>query len=234
MAGAPPEEGCSGLREIVQIWTISGGGRQARTAARAAIATRPTRPGSGRACPVVSRTPGGQVFTRANQPPGRDGGDSPRFGKNLTVPTAHVHTGTSRVHRVGGATFGAFKPTPAGRSVCTLSAGRPVLHQKQSACSALRLGRLPGARRPWGDELDPIVPGATLRFRWPGMSAAEYAMAARLKIVQPWERGHRNSNVAVPAGLTASPNLTDVDIHGFWKGHAEISYGPITISCDGK
>ena len=71
-------------------------------AARAAIATRPTRPGSGRACPVVSRTPGGQVFTRANQPPGRDGGDSPRFGKNLTVPTAHVHTGTSRVHRVGG------------------------------------------------------------------------------------------------------------------------------------
>ena len=102
MAGAPPEEGCSGPREIVQIWTISGGGRQARTAARAAIATRPTRPGSGRACPVVSRTPGGQVFTRANQPPGRDGGDSPRFGKNLTVPTAHVHTGTSRVHRVGG------------------------------------------------------------------------------------------------------------------------------------
>ena len=36
-----------------------------------------------RLCPV----PGGQVFTRANQPPGRDGGDSPRFGKNLTVPT---------------------------------------------------------------------------------------------------------------------------------------------------
>ena len=71
-------------------------------AARAAIATRPTRPGSGRACPVVSRTPGGQVFTRANQAPGRDGGDSPRFGKNLTVPTAHVHTGTSRGHRVGG------------------------------------------------------------------------------------------------------------------------------------
>ena len=71
-------------------------------AARAAIATRPTRPGFGRACPVVSRTPGGQVFTRANQPPGRNGGDPPRFGKNLTVPTAHVHTGTSRVHRVGG------------------------------------------------------------------------------------------------------------------------------------
>ena len=60
------------------------------------------------------------------------------------------------------------------------------------------------------------------------MSAAEDAMAARLKIVQPWERSRRNGNVAVPAGLTASPNLTDVDIHGFWKDHAEISYGPIT------
>ena len=66
------------------------------------------------------------------------------------------------------------------------------------------------------------------------MSAAEDAMAARLKIVQPWERSRRNGNVAVPAGLTASPNLTDVDIHGFWKDHAEISYGPMTISCDGK
>ena len=66
------------------------------------------------------------------------------------------------------------------------------------------------------------------------MSAAEDAMAARLKIVQPWERSRRNGNVAVPAGLTASPNLTDVDIHGFWKGHAEISYGPMTISCDGN
>ena len=65
------------------------------------------------------------------------------------------------------------------------------------------------------------------------MSAAEDAMAARLKIVQPWERSHRNSNVAVPAGLTASPNLTDVDFHGFWKGHAEISYGPMTNPCDG-
>ncbi len=65
------------------------------------------------------------------------------------------------------------------------------------------------------------------------MSAAEDAMAARLKIVQPWERSRRNSNVAVPARLTASPNLTDVDIHGFWKDHAEISYGPIPISCDG-
>ena len=131
-------------------------------------------------------------------------------------------------------TAGAIGPTPAGRSVCTLSAGRPVLHEKQSACSALRLGRLPGTRRPWGDELDPIALGATLRFRWPGMSAAEDAMAARLKIVQPWERGRRNGNVAVPAGLTASPNLTDVDIHGFWKDHAGISYGSITISCDGK
>ena len=109
-------------------------------AARAAIATRPTRPGSGRACPVVSRTPGGQVFTRANQPPGRDGGDSPRFGKNLTVPTAHVHTGTSRVHRVGGDHVGAFRPT--------LSLGRPVLHQEQTSCSALHMGRLPGTRRP--------------------------------------------------------------------------------------
>ncbi len=66
------------------------------------------------------------------------------------------------------------------------------------------------------------------------MSAAEDAMATRLKIVQPWERSRRNGNVAVPAGLTASPNLTDVDIHGFWKDHAEISYGPMTISCDGK
>ena len=62
------------------------------------------------------------------------------------------------------------------------------------------------------------------------MSAAEDAMAARLKIVQPWERSRRNGNVAVPAGLTASPNLADVDIHGFWKDHAEISYGPMTIS----
>ena len=66
------------------------------------------------------------------------------------------------------------------------------------------------------------------------MSAAEDAMADRLKIVQPWERSRRNGNVAVPAGLTASPNLTDVDIHGFWKDHAGISYGPMTISCDGK
>ncbi len=70
-------------------------------AARAAIATRPTRPGSGRACPVVSRA-GWPGFHKGEPAPGRDGGDSPRFGKNLTVPTAHVHTGTSRVHRVGG------------------------------------------------------------------------------------------------------------------------------------
>ena len=41
-------------------------------------------------------------FHKGEPAPGRDGGDSPRFGKNLTVPTAHVHTGTSRVHRVGG------------------------------------------------------------------------------------------------------------------------------------
>ena len=66
------------------------------------------------------------------------------------------------------------------------------------------------------------------------MSAAEDAMAARLKIVQPWERCRSGGYVAVPAGLTASPNLTDVDIHGFWKDHAQISYGPMTISCDGK
>ena len=41
-------------------------------------------------------------FHKGEPAPGRDGGDSPRFEKNLTVPTAHAHTGTSRVHRVGG------------------------------------------------------------------------------------------------------------------------------------
>ena len=203
-------------------------------AARAAIATRPTRPGSGRACPVVSRTPGDPVFTRANQPPGRDGGDSPRFGKNLTVPTAHVHTGTSRVHRVGGDHVRSIQAN-TGRAF-GLHTVRWTARIAPGANVLLRAPYGPAAENPgpWGDELDPIALGATLRFRWPGMSAAEDAMAARLKIVQPWERSCRNSNVAVPAGLTASPDLTDVDIHGFWKDHAEISYGPMTISCDGK
>ena len=75
-------------------------------------------------------------FHKGEPAPGQGRRRPPRFGKNLTVPTAHVHTGTSRVHRVGGDHVGAFRPT--------LSLGRPVLHQEQTSCSALRLGRLPG------------------------------------------------------------------------------------------
>ena len=176
------------------------------------------------------RTPGKFRKFAEFRPGQADPGHHPVARVSRIQPARERHAATG----LAAATAGAIGPTPAGRSVCTLSAGRPVLHEKQSACSALRLGRLPGTRRPWGDELDPIAPRATLRFRWPGMSAAEDAMAARLKIVQPWERSRRNGNVAVPAGLTASPNLTDVDTHGFWKDHAEISYGPMTISCDGK
>ena len=49
------------------------------------------------------------------------------------------------------------------------------------------------------------------------MSAAEDAMAGRLKIVQPWERSRRNGNAAVQVGSAPSKSISDVEIHSFPK-----------------
>ena len=86
------------------------------------------------------RTPGKFRKFAEFRPGQADPGHHPVARGSRIQPARERHVATG----LAAATAGAIGPTPAGRSVCTLSAGRPVLHEKQSACSALRLGRLPG------------------------------------------------------------------------------------------
>ena len=175
------------------------------------------------------RTPGKSRKFAGFRPGQADPGRHPVARVSRIQPARERHVATG----LAATTAGAIGPTPAGRSVCTLSAGRPVLHEKQSACSALRLGRLPGTPAAMRQPVRLHRPRGNPPFQVAGYVRRRRCNGRQVKIVQPWERSRRNSNVAVPAGLTASPNLTDVEVHGFRKNHAEISYGPIPISCDG-
>ncbi len=90
------------------------------------------------------RTPGKFRKFAEFRPGQADPGRHPVARVSRIQPARERHVATG----LAATTAGAIGPTPAGRSVCTLSAGRPVLHEKQSACSALHMGRLPGTRRP--------------------------------------------------------------------------------------
>ena len=86
------------------------------------------------------RTPGKFRKFAEFRPGQADPGHHPVARGSRIQPARERHAATG----LAATTAGAIGPTPAGRSVCTLSAGRPVLHEKQSACSALSSGPAAG------------------------------------------------------------------------------------------